>query len=160
MARPTVPTRVLDIGRCASAVPDRTLKVSIFQEIDMKHNKTIAGLAVAGSLLAMSGAANAISPAAAIGLAAIGGAAVGSAAAQANPPAVAVIPSSPTTVVMGAAPAPVQIQEVAGHYEVIDGVYTWVPASSTVTTGVVNYDHDADGVLNHVDRYPNDPSRS
>lgn len=124
----------------------------------MKHNKMIAGLAVAGSLLAMSGAANAISPAAAIGLAAISGAAVGSVAAQANPPAVAVVPSAPATVVMGAAPAPVQ--EVQGHYEVINGVYTWVPGSSTVTTGVVNYDHDADGVLNHMDRYPNDPSRS
>jgi hypothetical protein len=136
--------------------------MSFFQEIDMKHNKMIAGLAVAGSLLAMSGAANAISPAAAIGLAAISGAAVGSVAAQANPPAVAVVPSSPATVVMGAPPAPAQ--QAAGHYEVINGVYTWVPASTTVSTtvtaGVVNYDHDADGVLNHVDRYPNDPSRS
>lgn len=123
----------------------------------MKHNKIIAGLAVAGSLLAVSGAANAISPAAALGLAAIGGAAVGSAAANANEPAVAVVPAAPsTTVVMGAAPAP------AGHYEVINGVQTWVPANTTVTTttNVINYDHDADGVLNHVDRYPNDPSRS
>lgn len=125
----------------------------------MKHNKIIAGLAVAGSLLAMSGAANAISPAAAIGLAAISGAAVGSVAAQSSQPAVAVVPSSPATVVMGAAPAPVQ--GASGHYEVINGVYTWVPASSTVTTSVVvNYDHDADGVQNHMDRYPNDPTRS
>jgi hypothetical protein len=125
----------------------------------MKHNKMIAGLAVAGSLLAVSGAANAISPAAAIGLAAISGAAVGSVAAQASqPPAVAVVPSSPNTVVMGAAPAPVQ---ASGHYEVVNGVYTWVPASSTVTTSVVvNYDHDGDGVQNHMDRYPNDPGRS
>jgi zinc transporter ZupT len=125
----------------------------------MKHNKIIAGLAVAGSLLAMSGAANAISPAAAIGLAAISGAAVGSVAAQSSQPAVAVVPSSPATVVMGAAPAPAV--GVSGHYEVINGVYTWVPASSTVTTSVVvNYDHDADGVQNHMDRYPNDPTRS
>jgi len=124
----------------------------------MKHNKIIAGLAVAGSLLAVSGAANAISPAAALGLAAIGGAAVGSAAAQADPPALAVVPSAPATVVMGAPPAPVQ--ELSGHYEVINGVYTWVPGSVTVTPGAINYDHDADGVLNHVDRYPNDPSRS
>lgn len=123
----------------------------------MKHNKIIASLAVAGSLLAMSGAANAISPAAAIGLAAISGAAVGSVAAQSSQPAVAVVPSSPATVVMGAPSAPVQ---VSGHYEVINGVYTWVPASSTVTTVVVNYDHDADGVQNHMDRFPNDPARS
>ena len=123
----------------------------------MKHNKIIAGLAVAGSLLAVSGAANAISPAAAIGLAAISGAAVGSVAAQASqPPAVAVVPSSPNTVVMGAAPA----VQASGHYEVINGVYTWVPASSTTATVVVNYDHDADGVQNHMDRFPNDPTRS
>ena len=126
----------------------------------MKHNKIIAGLAIAGSLLAVSGAANAIAPAAALGLAAIGGAAVGSAAANANdPPAVAVVPAAPSTVVMGAPAAP-----AGGHYEVINGVYTWVPGASSVTTitttGTVNYDHDADGVLNHVDRYPNDPSRS
>jgi hypothetical protein len=159
MARPTVPTRVLDISRWASAAQDSILEACSLRRTDMKHKKTIAGLAVAGSLLAMSGAANAISPAAALGLAALGGAAVGSAAAQANPPAVAVVPSPPTTVVMGAGPAPVA--EVRGHYEVINGVYTWVPGSSTVvTTGTVNYDHDADGVLNHVDRYPNDPSRS
>lgn len=127
----------------------------------MKHNKIIAGLAIAGGMLAMSGAANAISPAAAIGLAAISGAAVGSVAAQASqPPAVAVVPSSPATVVMGAAPAPGQAPVVSGHYEVINGVYTWVPASSTVTTVVVNYDHDGDGVQNHMDRYPNDPGRS
>ena len=123
----------------------------------MKHNKIIAGLAVAGSLLAVSGAANAIAPAAALGLAAIGGAVVGSAAANANEaPALAVVPASPT-VVMGAAPAP-----AAGHVEVVNGVQVWIPAATTTitTTGAVNYDHDADGVLNHVDRYPNDPSRS
>jgi hypothetical protein len=128
----------------------------------MKHKKTIAGLAIAGSLLAMSGAANAIAPAAALGLAAIGGAALGSAAANANEaPAVAYVPAAPSTIVMGAAPAP-----ATGHYEVQNGVYTWVPANtSTVTTvtttgATINYDHDADGVLNHVDRYPNDGSRS
>ena len=33
----------------------------------------------------------------------------------------------------------------------MNGVYTWVPASSTVTTTVVvNYDHDGDGVQNHM----------
>jgi hypothetical protein len=122
----------------------------------MKHSKLVAGLAVTGGLLAMSGAANAISPAAAIGLAAIGGAVVGNAAAQANPPAVAVVPATPAAVV--AAPAPVQT--VSGHYEVINGIYTWVPASSTVSTVVVNYDHDSDGVRNHMDLYPNDPTRS
>jgi len=125
----------------------------------MKHNKIIAGLAVAGSLLAVSGAANAISPAAAIGLAAISGAALGSAAAQAHYPYVATVPAvpaTPATVVMGAPAAPV----VSGHYEVINGVYTWVPTTSTVTTGVTNFDHDGDGVQNSVDRFPNDPGRS
>ena len=130
----------------------------------MKHKKTIAALLAAGSLVAMSGAAHAISPAAAVGLAAIGGAAVGSVAAQAaQPPTVAVVPSAPTTVVMGA-PAPVTT-ETSGRYELINGVYTWVPASTTTTTtitttGVTNFDHDGDGVLNHNDRYPNDQSRS
>ena len=123
----------------------------------MKHNKLIAALVTAGGLLAMSGAANAISPAAALGLAAIGGAAVGSAAANANPPAIAVVPATPA-VVMSPQPAPVQ--EVAGHYVVINGVYTWVPNGSTVVSGTINYDHDADGVLNHMDRFPNDPGRS
>ena len=124
----------------------------------MKHNRIIAGLAVAGSLLAVSGAANAIAPAAALGLAAIGGAAVGSAAAQANPPAVAVVPAVPATVVMGGPPAPVQ--GVPGHYEVINGVYTWVQETPSALPGVTQYDHDGDGVLNHVDRFPNDSGRS
>ena len=97
----------------------------------MKHNKTIAALAVAGGLFAMSGAANAIAPAAAIFLAIGAGAAAGSAAEHANPPAVAVVPSAPATVVMGAGPAPVQI--VQGHYEVINGVSTWVPGTTVVT---------------------------
>lgn len=127
-----------------------------------KHNKIIAGLAVAGSLVAMSGAANAISPAAALGLAAIGGAAVGTAAAEAkhHPHTVAVVPSTPATVVMGAPAAPV-VQDIPGHYVVNNGVYTWVPArTEVVSAGSINYDHDADGVLNHMDRYPNDPGRS
>jgi hypothetical protein len=124
----------------------------------MKHNKTLAGLAVAGSLIAMSGAAHAISPAWAVGLAAIGGAAAGSAAAHGTPPAVAVVPANPA-VVLSRVTVP-SGQEMSGHYEVINGVYTWVPASSTVASGAVNYDHDADGVLNHMDRYPNDPGRS
>jgi hypothetical protein len=129
-----------------------------FKEIDMmKHNKIIAGLAIAGSLLAVSGTASAIAPAAALGLAAIGGAAVGSAAAQANPPAVAVVPATPA-VVMGAAPAP--LQGVPGHYEVINGVYTWIQETPSALPHVTQYDHDGDGVLNHVDRFPNDPGRS
>lgn len=120
----------------------------------MKRNKIIASLAVAGSLFAMSGAANAIAPAAAIGIAAIGAAAAvadANANGRASQP-VAAVPTVPATVVMG---APAQL----GHYEVIGGVYTWVPASATVAP-VANYDHDADGVQNHMDRYPNDPARS
>lgn len=128
----------------------------------MKHNKIFAGLAVAGSLIAMSGAANAISPAAAIALSAMGGAAVGTAAANAAEPRVAVAPNA--TYVVGAGPT-----QVAGHFEVINGVNTWVPAGSTVTVtangtvatnATVNYDHDGDGVLNHTDRFPNDGTRS
>lgn len=126
----------------------------------MKHNRIIASLAVAGTLVAMSGAANAISPAAAIFLATIGGAAVGSAAAQANPPAVAVVPATPATVVMGAGPAPAQYQYVPGHYEVINGVSTWVPATTVVTPAAAYYDDDRDGVPNHLDRFPFDPARS
>lgn len=116
----------------------------------MKHNKIIAGLAVAGSLFALSGTANAIAPLAVVGIAAIGSAAaVGEANGNGrhNQP-VAVVPATQATVVMGAAPA--------GHYEVINGVQTWVPASSAA----INYDHDADGVQNYMDRFPNDPSRS
>lgn len=117
----------------------------------MKHNKIIAGLAVAGGLFAMSGAANAIAPLAAIGIVGAGTAAVvaDANANGRNQPAVAAVPAAPA-VVVGAAPG------VSGHYEVINGVQTWVPASSAV----INYDHDADGVQNHMDRYPNDPSRS
>lgn len=121
----------------------------------MKHNKIIAGLAVAGTLFAMSGAANAIAPAVVVGMAAIGTAAVvadANAHGRTSQPAVAVVPATQATVVMGAAPEP----GVQGHYEVINGVYTWVPSSAAV----VNYDHDADGVQNHADRYPNDPGRS
>ena len=119
----------------------------------MKRNKIIASLAVAGSLFAMSGAANAIAPLAVVGIAAIGaGTAVADANSNGRARPAAAVSATPATVVMGAAPAP-------GHYETINGVSTWVPASVTVTPGV-NYDHDADGVLNHADRYPNDPSRS
>ena len=124
----------------------------------MKLNKTIAALTVAGGLFAMSGAANAMAPAAALFLATVGGAAVGTAAAQANQPAVAVVPTAPATVVMGAGPAPVQV--VQGHYEVINGVSTWVQPTTVVTPGVTNFDHDGDGVANHLDRFPNDPGRS
>ena len=122
----------------------------------MKHNKWIAALATAGGLVAMSGAAHAIAPAAALGLAAIGGAAVGSAAAHANtPPPVAVVPSNPT-VVLGGPPAVQVITPVDGHYEVINGASVWVPAQ----TGAIDYDHDGDGVLNANDRFPNDGTRS
>ena len=124
----------------------------------MKHNKIIAALTVAGGLLAMSGAANAIAPAAALGLAAIGGAAVGSAAQANQPHTVAVVPAAPATVVMGGPPAPVQ--GVPGHYEVINGAYTWVQETPAALPSPSAYDHDGDGVLNHVDRFPNDSSRS
>jgi hypothetical protein len=122
----------------------------------MKHNKWIAALATAGTLVAVSGAAHAIAPAAALGVAAISGAAIGSAAAQASqPPAVAVVPAP--TVVMGAGPAPQVIQAPSeGHWSTINGESVWVPANS----GAINYDHDGDGVLNNVDRYPNDGTRS
>ena len=113
----------------------------------MKHSKWIAALATAGGLVAMSGAAHAIAPAAAIGLAALGGAAVGSAAAQASaPPAVAVYPANPT-VVMGGPPA---VQVIEGPstttYVESNGSTVWVPAGQ----GPINYDHDGDGVLNLV----------
>jgi len=126
----------------------------------MKHNKTLAALAVAGGLFAMSGAANAIAPAAAIFLAIGAGAAAGSAAEHASqPPAVAVVPAAPATVVMGAGPAPATV--VQGHYEVINGVSTWVPATTVITTpAVTDYDNDGDGVPNSLDRFPNDPGRS
>ena len=109
----------------------------------MNHKKLIAVAATACGLLAM-GSAHAIAPAAAAGIAALAGAAVGTAAAQANPPAVAVVPAAPTvavvphspTMVMGA--PPVVHQEVIpapgadyhfqqGHYVVSNGVATWVP---------------------------------
>ena len=113
----------------------------------MKHNKLIAVLATAGGLFAM-GSAHAIAPAAAAGLAALAGAAVGTAAAQANPPAVAVVPSSPT-VVLGGPPATV-IQEAIpapqegyrwqqGHFELHNGVSTWVPGH-WVANAVVIYE--------------------
>ena len=82
-----------------------------------------------------------------VGIAAIGaGAAVADANSNGRNNPQATVSATPATVVMGAAPA-------QGHFEVINGVSTWVPAG-------VNYDHDADGVQNHMDRHPNDPSRS
>lgn len=109
----------------------------------MNHRKLLAVVATAGGLLAM-GSAHAIAPAAAAGIAALAGAAVGTAAAQANPPAVAVVPAAPTvavvphspTMVMGA--PPVVHHEVIpapgpgyhfeqGHYVLSNGVATWVP---------------------------------
>lgn len=104
----------------------------------MKHSKLIAAIATAGGLLAVS-SAHAIAPAAAAGVAALAGAAVGVAAAQSTPPAVAVVPQSsvavvPNTMVMGAPPvvhqtipaAPAGYRWQQGHYEVQNGVTTWV----------------------------------
>jgi len=100
----------------------------------MKHNKLIAALATAGSLFAV-GSAHAFAPAAAAGIAALFGAAAGSATNQAQAPAVAVVPSNPT-VVLGGPPAVVQevipapregYQWQRGHYEIQNGVSTWVP---------------------------------
>jgi hypothetical protein len=118
----------------------------------MKHNKLVASIAVASGVFAMS-SAHAFAPAVIAGLAALGGAAVGAAAA--NPPAVAVVPSE-STVVMGAPPATVVesapvVQEVIpaardgyhwmrGHYEVRDGLSTWV-AGHWVANDVVIYEH-------------------
>lgn len=123
----------------------------------MKHIKVIAALATAGSLVAVSGAAHAIAPAAALGLAAISGAAIGS-SAQANhdmnkPPAqVSVVPANPT-VVMGAGPATIV-------HEAVTTPSDPSMVSNGTTPTISNYDHDGDGVLNNSDRYPNDPSRS
>ena len=114
----------------------------------MKHNKLIAALATAGGLFAMSGA-HAFVPAVAAGIAALSGAAIGSAAAQAhNPPAVAVVPSTPT-VVLGGPPATVEevipapregYQWERGHYEINNGLSTWV-AGHWVANDVVIYEH-------------------
>ncbi|HET8744836.1 MAG TPA: hypothetical protein VFM98_04490 [Ramlibacter sp.] len=116
----------------------------------MKHKSLIAALATAGGLFAM-GSAHAIAPAAAAAAAALAGAAVGTAAAQPNPPAVAVVPSNPT-VVLGGPPATV-IQEVIpapregyswqqGHYEVHDGITTWMPGHWVANEPVVIYEDD------------------
>ena len=109
----------------------------------MNHKKLIAVVAATGGLVAMS-SAHAIAPAAAAGIAALAGAAVGTAAAQANPPAVAIVPAAPAvayvptspTMVMGA--PPVVHQQVIpspgpgyhfeqGHHVISNGVATWVP---------------------------------
>ena len=110
----------------------------------MKHSKWIAAVAAAGGLFAMSSGAYAIAPAIALGVGALAGAAAGSSAAQAHEPPVAVVPApAPTvavvpadnsTVVMGG-PSTTIVQEAApgsgyqwrhGHYEVHNGVRTWV----------------------------------
>jgi hypothetical protein len=121
-----------------------------FQEIDMKHNKLIAGIAIAGGLFAMSSGAYAIAPLVAAAVAGtIGGAAVGGAVSANNPPAVAVVPSSPT-VVMGGPPATVQEVIPAprdgytwqrGHFEIQNGVSAWVPGH-WVSNDVVIYEHN------------------
>jgi hypothetical protein len=116
-----------------------------FKEIEMKHTKIVAALATAGSLFAAT-SAHAFIPAIAAGVAAMAGvAATGTAMTnkQNNPPALAAAPATPatvavapnSTVVMGA--GPVQQVEVIpapregyhwdrGHYEIRDGVTTWV----------------------------------
>ena len=109
----------------------------------MKHTKIVAVLATAGSLFAVS-SAHAFIPAVAAGVAAMAGvAAAGSAATnkQNNPPALAAAPATPatvalapnSTVVMGAGPAVEVIPAPRagyhwdrGHYEIRDGVTTWV----------------------------------
>lgn len=101
----------------------------------MKHNKLIAALATAGGLFTL-GSAHAFAPAAAVGIAALFGAAAGSTANQAHqPPAVTVVPSSPT-VVLGGPPATVQEVVPAprdgyrwqqGHFEIQNGVSSFVP---------------------------------
>lgn len=109
----------------------------------MKPNKIIAVIATAGSLFAVS-SAHAFIPAVAAGVAAMAGvAAVGTSAShkQAEPPALAAAPATPatvalapnSTVVMGAGPA-VEVVPAPregyhwdrGHYEIRDGVTTWV----------------------------------
>ena len=117
----------------------------------MKHSKMIAALATAGSFFAV-GSAHAFVPAVAAGIAALAGAGIGSAAAvnhnMNNPPAVAVVPSSPT-VVLGGPPATVEEVIPAsregyrwqrGHYEMRDGVATWV-AGHWIANDVVIYEH-------------------
>jgi hypothetical protein len=106
-----------------------------FEESDMKHNKLIAALATAGSVFAV-GSAHAFAPAVAAGVAALFGAAAGSAANQADQArAAAVAPSNPT-VVLGGPPVVVQegiptptggYQWQQGHFELQNGVSTWVP---------------------------------
>lgn len=112
----------------------------------MKPNKIIAVIATAGSLFAVS-SAHAFIPAVAAGVAAMAGvAAVGTNAThkQNDPPALAAAPATPatvalapnSTVVMGAGPAvqPVEVIPAPragyhwdrGHYEIRDGVTTWV----------------------------------
>ena len=109
----------------------------------MKHNKLIAALATAGGLLVM-GSAHAIAPAAAAAAGILGGAIAGSAAANANPPAVAVVPAPapsvavvPNTVVMGSSPTVIHETIPAspganyrweqGRFEMQNGVSTYVP---------------------------------
>jgi len=112
----------------------------------MKHNKVIAAVATAASLLAVSNA-QAFAPAVAAGIGALIGAGTGAAhnqneqaqrelaARQAQQaPALAVVPGD-STVVLGGPPA--QIHEAIpaprdgyrweqGHFEMRDGVSTWV----------------------------------
>ncbi|GAB3662242.1 hypothetical protein [Ramlibacter alkalitolerans] len=111
----------------------------------MKHNKLIAALATAGSLFAV-GSAHAFAPAVAAGLAALAGAGAAAANNQGDQaqreyqaqlaqerPAIAIAPSN-STAVLGGPPAQIQIAGPqdgdrwnAGHFEIQNGVSTWVP---------------------------------
>lgn len=115
----------------------------------MKHNKVIAALAVAGGMFAAN-AAYAFAPAVAIGLAALAGAGIGhEEAKKAHEPPVAMVPSTETTVIMGGPPAQVEVipaprdgfQWSAGHYELRNGVSTWVPGH-WVANDTVIIQHD------------------
>lgn len=115
----------------------------------MKHK--IAALAAAGALFAMTGAAHAIAPAAAAGLVFLGHAAAGEAIKAEQQQAASV----PSTTVLGA-PATVHVTPTENGVQIIESSTYVVPAGS----GLINYDHDGDGVLNHNDRFPNDGTRS
>ena len=117
----------------------------------MKHK--IAALAAAGALIGMTGAAHAIAPAAAAGLVFLGHVAAGEAIQHQDPPALA---TAPNTTVLGAPATTTVVTPTENGYQVIESNTYVMPAQP----GVINYDHDGDGVLNHNDRFPNDGTRS
>jgi hypothetical protein len=120
----------------------------------MKHNKVIATLAIAGSLFAV-GSAHAFAPAVAAGIAAVVGAGVGNAhnqadqaradqarAEQARAAAMAnstVVLGGPSVVVHEGMPAPgAGYQWQQGHFEVQNGVSTWVPGRWVASEVVIH----------------------